>query len=59
LVQDPPLLRANYFSHPLDVAVLVAAVKAALKLGRNSAFTQFGAKFYDQPLPSCSQVQLI
>ena len=58
MLQDPPLVRLNYFSEAQDVAVLVAAVKTSVRLGQSQPFKQFGAEFYDKPLEACSKVRV-
>jgi hypothetical protein len=55
-LQDPPIVRPNYFSEPEDVATLVEAVKTSVKWGQSEPFKKFGSTFYDKPLDACSKV---
>ena len=53
----PPIINPNYFSDPLDMAVMLRAIKFSLALGLSPSFQQFGAKFYDRPLEFCGGLQ--
>lgn len=50
---DPPVIRPNYFSDPLDMAVMLQAIRFSLSLGLSPSFLQFGSQFYDVPLTAC------
>merc|ERR1712130_1049990 len=52
--EDPPVIKPNYFSHPLDVATLIDGIKLSLRLGNSPQFRTFGAKFYDRPIKFCA-----
>jgi len=49
------VINPNYFSDPLDIKVMVDAIKLSISLGESKFFRQFGAKFYDVPLEFCKQ----
>nr|XP_045594084.1 glucose dehydrogenase [FAD, quinone]-like isoform X2 [Procambarus clarkii] len=54
-VYEHPDIDPQLLSHPDDVRTLVEGVKFALALGNTSAFVNnFGAEFYDKPLPGCT-----
>ncbi|XP_069956976.1 glucose dehydrogenase [FAD, quinone] isoform X2 [Cherax quadricarinatus] len=54
-VHDHPNIDPQLLSHPDDVKALVKGIKVALAMGNTSAFIHnFGAKFYDKPLPGCT-----
>nr|XP_045594088.1 glucose dehydrogenase [FAD, quinone]-like [Procambarus clarkii] len=54
-VHEHPNIDPQLLSHPDDVVTLVKGVKLSLALGNTSAFVNnFGAKFYDKPLPGCT-----
>jgi len=53
----PPIISPNYFSHPLDVKILISAIRTSLALADTPAFQQFGSKFYNKPLEFCSSFQ--
>jgi len=48
-----PLINANYFSDPMDIAVLVEGVKIAIKISEAKVFKQFGSKIHRIKLPGC------
>jgi len=51
----PPLIRPNYFSDPLDMAVMIQAVKFSLALGTSPPFARYGSRFYDRPIEFCTK----
>jgi len=55
--RDPPIISANYFSHPLDVKTLIAGIRTSLALADTPPFLQFGSKFYNKPLEFCSSFE--
>ncbi|XP_046979490.1 glucose dehydrogenase [FAD, quinone]-like [Schistocerca americana] len=48
-----PLIDANYFADPHDVATLVEGVKMAVRTGLAPAFRRYGARLHSLPLPNC------
>uniref|UniRef100_A0A1B6DKE4 Glucose-methanol-choline oxidoreductase N-terminal domain-containing protein n=1 Tax=Clastoptera arizonana TaxID=38151 RepID=A0A1B6DKE4_9HEMI len=52
-----PLIDANYFDDPLDIATLVEGVKIALKVSQGSAFRQFNSRLHRIPIPGCHQLK--
>ncbi|PSN57124.1 hypothetical protein C0J52_01340 [Blattella germanica] len=48
-----PLINANYFDDPFDVATLVEGVKIAVRMGETRAFRQFGSRLHRIPIPGC------
>ncbi|XP_020290736.1 glucose dehydrogenase [FAD, quinone]-like [Pseudomyrmex gracilis] len=53
---EPPLMVANYLTHPDDLAVLREGVKAAIALGETSTMKKFGSKFYSKSPPNCRHI---
>jgi choline dehydrogenase len=52
----PPVIDANWYDHPLDVAALIEANKVCLQLGHTYAFKKFGSRFFDVPNPFCAHL---
>lgn len=53
---DPPLMYANYFSDPADMATLLDAINMTLKLGNTRVLKErFGFELDKTPIPSCIQ----
>ncbi|XP_043270267.1 glucose dehydrogenase [FAD, quinone] [Venturia canescens] len=52
-----PLINANYFSEPRDIATLVEGAKIALKLSQAKVFEQFGSRLHRTKLPGCRHLQ--
>ncbi|XP_046414122.1 glucose dehydrogenase [FAD, quinone]-like [Neodiprion fabricii] len=52
-----PIINANYFSDPKDVAVLVEGVKIAMKVSEAEVFRQFGSRVYRRKLPGCQHLR--
>ncbi|XP_069952615.1 glucose dehydrogenase [FAD, quinone]-like [Cherax quadricarinatus] len=53
-VHNHPYIDPQLLLHP-DVKALVKGIKVALEVGNTSAFiNNFGAEFYDKPLPGCT-----
>ncbi|XP_054279379.1 glucose dehydrogenase [FAD, quinone]-like [Macrosteles quadrilineatus] len=50
-----PLIDANYFDDPADIATLVEGVKIALRVSKGSAFRQFNSRLHRIPLPGCKK----
>lgn len=48
-----PVIHANYFDDPFDVATLVEGVKIAVKMSATKAFRQFGTRMHRIPIPRC------
>ncbi|XP_067015788.2 glucose dehydrogenase [FAD, quinone] [Anabrus simplex] len=48
-----PIIHANYFDDPLDIAVLVEGVKIALRIAEAKAFKPYGSRLHTIPLPNC------
>ncbi|XP_064488432.1 uncharacterized GMC-type oxidoreductase Mb1310-like, partial [Ornithodoros turicata] len=58
-LHDFPLIDPRYYTHPEDIKVCVAAVKAAVDLVTAKALREdLGAKIWDIPFPSCKQHKL-
>jgi len=53
--QTAPVILPNYYADPLDMQVMIKAIKVSLELGNSKFFRQFGAKFYDKPLEFCKK----
>ncbi|XP_011868579.1 PREDICTED: glucose dehydrogenase [FAD, quinone]-like [Vollenhovia emeryi] len=54
---DSPIINANYFSDPMDIAVLVEAVKIAIKVNEAEAFKPFGSRVHRAKLPKCRHLK--
>lgn len=48
-----PIINANYFSDPMDIAVLVEGAKIAIKINEAKVFKQFGSRIHRVKLPGC------
>ncbi|GLH01008.1 hypothetical protein R5R35_006258 [Gryllus longicercus] len=48
-----PVINANYFADPFDVATLVEGVKFALRIADSRAMRAYGSRLYRVPLPNC------
>jgi len=48
-----PVIHANYFDDPFDVATLVEGIKIAVKMSETRAFRQFGSRMHRIPIPRC------
>lgn len=48
-----PVIHANYFDDPFDVATLVEGIKIAVKMSETAAFRQFGSRIHRVPIPGC------
>nr|CAD7600709.1 unnamed protein product [Timema genevievae] len=48
-----PLIHANYFDDPLDVATLIEGVKIALRVSESRAFYPYRSRIHRTPLPGC------
>lgn len=53
---EPPLMHANYLSHPADMATLLDAINITLKLGNTRVLKErYGFELDKTPTPSCIQ----
>ncbi|KAG5308959.1 DHGL dehydrogenase, partial [Pseudoatta argentina] len=52
-----PIINANYFSDPMDIAILVEGAKIALKVSEAKVFKQFGSKLHRVKLPGCKHIK--
>ncbi|EEB16963.1 glucose dehydrogenase precursor, putative [Pediculus humanus corporis] len=50
-----PIINANYFDHPLDIATLVEGTKIAAQLGESKAFRRFNSRLHKAQIPGCRQ----
>ncbi|GAB6025287.1 hypothetical protein CHUAL_010704 [Chamberlinius hualienensis] len=50
---DNPVIDLNFLSHPDDMKLMIAGLKAAIEIGNSSAFMLFGAKFNPMACPGC------
>ena len=48
-----PVINANYFDDPFDIATLVEGIKLAVKMSESRAFRQFGSRIHRAPIPGC------
>ncbi|KAI4501936.1 hypothetical protein M0802_002618 [Mischocyttarus mexicanus] len=53
---DHPMIYANYFKEPEDMARLVEGVKIAIALSKTRSFKRFGSNFYMRPFPNCKHI---
>ncbi|CAL7944275.1 unnamed protein product [Xylocopa violacea] len=53
-----PLINANYFSDPFDIATLVEGAKAAVRISEAQVFKQFGTRMHKTKLPGCKHLKL-
>jgi len=52
-----PIINANYFSDPMDIAILVEGAKLAIKVSEAKVFKQFGSKLHRIKLPGCKHLK--
>ncbi|XP_014251526.1 glucose dehydrogenase [FAD, quinone]-like [Cimex lectularius] len=55
--RDPPILFANFLTHPADSKVIVEGIKAAIRLSKTTAFQEIGATLYTAPIPGCEDLR--
>ncbi|XP_039305528.1 uncharacterized protein LOC105194944 [Solenopsis invicta] len=55
---DYPLIYANYFKEPEDIATLVEGVKISVALSRTNAFRRFGSELNSQQFPGCKHIEM-
>ncbi|KAL0266695.1 UNVERIFIED_CONTAM: hypothetical protein PYX00_009168 [Menopon gallinae] len=48
-----PIIFANYFDHPQDIATLVEGAKIAARVGSAKAFRPFNSRIHTTPIPGC------
>ncbi|KAL6259292.1 hypothetical protein P5V15_009211 [Pogonomyrmex californicus] len=53
---DHPLIYANYFKEPEDIATLVEGVKISVALSKTEAFRRFGSELNSQQFPGCKHI---
>ncbi|XP_066590930.1 glucose dehydrogenase [FAD, quinone]-like [Prorops nasuta] len=53
---DHPLIYANYFKEPEDIATLVEGVKIGIALSETHAFKRFGSQLYSKQFPGCKHI---
>ncbi|XP_046608292.1 glucose dehydrogenase [FAD, quinone]-like [Neodiprion virginianus] len=54
-IRSPPRIIPNYMSHPEDVRVMVAGIRAAQNVTRTKAMRQFGSRQFDVQFPGCQR----
>ncbi|OAD62856.1 Glucose dehydrogenase [acceptor] [Eufriesea mexicana] len=52
-----PLINANYFSDPFDIATLVEGAKIAMRISESKVFKQFGSRVHRIKLPGCKHLK--
>ncbi|XP_047346924.1 uncharacterized protein LOC124947997 [Vespa velutina] len=52
-----PIIDANYFDDPLDIATLVEGAKIAVKLAEAKVFKQFGTRLHRLKIPGCRHLK--
>lgn len=52
-----PLINANYFSDPIDIATLVEGAKIAMRINEAKVFEQFGSRVHRIKLPGCKHLK--
>jgi choline dehydrogenase-like flavoprotein len=52
--KDMPIVRANFYEHPADMKVALAAIKNVLKLIQTDAFKAINVKFFDKKYGPCA-----
>ncbi|XP_015180324.1 PREDICTED: glucose dehydrogenase [FAD, quinone] [Polistes dominula] len=53
---DKPMIYANYFKEPEDMATLVEGVKIAIALSKTRSFKRFGSELFMRPFPNCKHI---
>ncbi|XP_034936851.1 glucose dehydrogenase [FAD, quinone] [Chelonus insularis] len=51
-----PVINANYFDHPEDIARLVEGAKIAVRLNEAKVFQQFGSRLHRAKIPGCKNL---
>nr|CAH7753550.1 unnamed protein product [Callosobruchus chinensis] len=54
---SPPLIYANYYTHPDDIKVMIEGIKMGLKLAETKALRKYGFKLNKTPTPGCENIQ--
>nr|CAI5869397.1 unnamed protein product [Callosobruchus analis] len=54
---SPPLIYANYYTHPDDIKVMIEGIKIGLKLAETKALRKYGFKLDKTPTPGCENIQ--
>ncbi|KAM7349691.1 glucose dehydrogenase [FAD, quinone]-like [Cochliomyia hominivorax] len=52
---DPPIINANYLTHPQDVEILLQGVQYIMKLERTKAFREKQVELLQIPIKECDQ----
>jgi len=52
-----PVINANYFSDPMDIATLVEGAKLSIKISEAKVFQQFGSRLHRIKLPGCKHLK--
>jgi len=52
-----PIINANYFSDPMDIATLVEGAKLAVQISEAKVFQQFGSRLHRIKLPGCKHLK--
>nr|XP_012217942.1 PREDICTED: glucose dehydrogenase [FAD, quinone] [Linepithema humile] len=52
-----PIINANYFSDPMDIAILVDGAKLAIKVSEAKVFKQFGSRLHRIKVPGCKHLK--
>lgn len=52
-----PVINANYFSEPRDIATLVEGAKIAVRVSQAKVFEQFGSRLHRTKLPGCKHLK--
>ncbi|XP_057658303.1 glucose dehydrogenase [FAD, quinone] isoform X2 [Diorhabda carinulata] len=53
---SPPLIFANYFTHPDDVKVMIEGIKVALRLSETKALGRYGIQLDRTPVRGCERL---
>ncbi|KAM7347186.1 glucose dehydrogenase [FAD, quinone]-like [Cochliomyia hominivorax] len=54
---DPPIIKANYLTHPKDVKVLLQAMKYIMNLEQTQAFREKQVEILQIPIEECDQYE--
>lgn len=55
--RDPLHIKNNFFSDPIDMKILIEAVRIAMRVGEAESFQRVGAKLHKVPVHGCESLE--
>lgn len=53
---DKPVIHANFFADPMDLARIVESIKMVIELSKTRAFQKYGSKLHSTPMYGCGHL---